>query len=365
MRLVTVSSLILALGLLNGCGNGTERALKDQGYDVEDLRLGEGREAAPGDQLTVSYSIWIYDAGTRGMEMEAVGDEGRSFVLGAGQVMPGWDAGLVGMREGGVRKLVLAPEMIGRGFRPRGVAADEMLWCEISLRAIARVQTIDLTVGEGEAVQQGDYVRIRYSGWHQEDGARGERFAGSDDDTATVGLMLGAGMINAGLEIGLEGMRVGGRREVIVPPALAYGKRGREPVKPDATLVYEVELVDSPEVVHEILTEGEGEPVAPGYRVRFHLAGWVRQPDGSKGEKFQESRDLSNPYTAVLGEFKLQPGLELGIQGMKAGELRRLQVPAAMAFGPRGWHRGDRTLVPPNTDVIYEVELLPGPVQVK
>jgi len=77
---------------------------------------------------------------------------------------------------------------------------------------------VNVSMGEGEAVQRGDYVRIRYSGWHEEDGARGEGFAGSDEDTAAVGLMLGAGMINAGLEIGLEGMRVGGRREVIVPP---------------------------------------------------------------------------------------------------------------------------------------------------
>jgi FKBP-type peptidyl-prolyl cis-trans isomerase len=128
-------------------------------------------------------------------------------------------------------------------------------------------------------------------------------------------------------------------------------------VKPDATLVYEVALVSRPQVEHRTLRDGQGEPVVAGQRVRVHLAGWIRLPDGSKGEQFQDTRSMGQPLAIILGLFKIQPGLELGIRGMKPGELRRLDVPAAMAFGPRGWHRGDRTLVPPDSDVIYEVEL--------
>ncbi len=351
--------------LLAGCGGGIDSVLESDGFHVEDLTIGTGDVAATGDHLTVSFSTCLYTDGAKGREMDRAGDDGHGFVLGVGEVMPGWDAGLVGMAEGGVRRIVVAPSMIGRGFRPRAVSADDALWCEVTLLDIARLQTTDLAPGADEPLGAGHYVAIHYTGWHYENGAKATQFISSRDDSAPVGVMLGAGMVNPGLDIGLLGMRVGGSRRVIVPPALAYGKQGRDPVKPDATLLYEVEVVSRPEVVAETIREGEGEPVGSGERVSFHLAGWVREPDGSKGEQFQDSRNQRQPLTVVLGAFKIQPGLELGIRGMKSGELRRLDVPSAMAFGARGWHRGDRTLVPPDTDVVYEVELQSGSVQVK
>ena len=243
-------------------------------------------------------------------------------------------------------------------MRPRSVTEENVLWCEVSLLTVSRVEVTDLEIGTGEALREGDYGTIHYTGWHYEDGAKADQFITSREDDMATGVMLGAGLVNRGLELGLDGMRVGGKRQVIVPPELAYGKTGRDAVKPDATLIYEVELVARLEVVSEILREGTGEVVGPGRRIRIHLEGWIQQPDGSKGEQFQDSRSMKMPIVLILGHFKIQPGLELGIRGMKPGELRRLEVPSDMAFGPSGWYRADRTMVPPDTDVIYEVELL-------
>jgi FKBP-type peptidyl-prolyl cis-trans isomerase len=358
LRTLSLITIILFGGLLAGCGNGIDSALERDGLYVVDLVEGDGEAAAVGDHLTISYVLSRYEDGGPGEALITVGDEGYGFVLGDGKVMPGWEEALVGMREGGTRRVVVGPATIGHDFRPRAVADDEALWCEITLRDVARVGITDLEPGDGPLVASGDYVEIRYRGWHWEDGARTDQFTTSGEDTAAVGIMLGAGMVNRGLELGLEGMRVGGTREVMVPPALAYGERGQDAVKPGATLVYEVELMARREAGMEILREGEGEGVGPDRPIRIHLAGWIRLPDGSKGELFNDTRNQRQPLTVVLGMYKLQPGLELGIPGMKPGELRRLHVPSAMAFGAKGWHRGDRTLVPPDTDVIYEVELL-------
>ena len=354
----TAIALIALAAVVTGCGDGSRQALEKAGLHVQDLTVGAGDTAASGDFLTVSYGIWQYLDGAKGREIERVGDEGKGFLLGAGEVMPGWDEGLVGMQVNGVRRLLVGPEKIGRSFRPRSAAAEDVLWCEVTLTGLSRVEVTDLEIGTGEPLRAGDYGTIHYTGWHYEDGAKADQFVTSRQDTAPTGVMLGAGLVNRGLELGLEGMRAGGKRQVVVPPELAYGKAGRDEVKPDATLIYEVELVARLEVARETLREGAGDPAGPGDRIRIHLSGWVRREDGTKGEQFKDSRALKMPVVLILGDFKIQPGLELGIRGMKPGELRRLDVPSDMAFGPRGWHRGDRTLVPPDTDVIYEVELL-------
>ncbi len=355
-------ALSLALALLIGCGDPVARDLAEDGLHVEDVTAGEGPVAAPGDHLRVRHTTWIWRDGETTREVAGSGEEPLGFILGRGEVMPGWDTGLLGLQAGGVRRLIMAPEMIGREHRPRGLAADDVLLSEVVLEEIARIQVRELEAGGGRRVDRGDYVTIHYEGWQFRDGEKADRFLSSREDGGEpVGVMIGAGMVNPGLDQGLEGMRIGGRRQVIVPPALAYGDRGRGDVPPGATLLYEVQAVSGPQVAVEVVREGEGEAVGSGQRVQIHLAGWVAESDGSKGAQFQDSRDLGSPLNIILGSFKIQPGLELGLRGMRPGEIRRLQIPATMAFGRRGYHRADRTLVPPDTDVIYEVELLASP----
>jgi len=355
--LSTILVIVVALGL-SGCGDPRERALERRHLYVEDLQVGDGETVAAGDYVRVDFTGRLYADGEPGRTVDATDLEPRGFVLGAGEVMPGWDEGLVGMRGGGSRRLIVGPDQITGPFRPRGVAADEYLQYEFTLRSAARIGVRELAPGEGAALAAGDFVLVRYDGWIDQTGVRGEPVITSGPDGRPVGVLLGAGMLSRGLELGLEGSRVGSRREITVPRELAFSRRGRGPAAPDTNLVYEIEVVAKPEIRHEVLREGTGEPVGVGRRIQIHLAGWIRQPDGSKGEEFQDTRKLGQPAAIFLGEFKIQPGLELGIRGMRAGELRRLEVPAPLAFGAQGWIRGDRVIVPPDADVIYEVEVV-------
>ena len=100
----------------------------------------------------------------------------------------------------------------------------------------------DLTPGTGPEAMNGDTLAVNYTGWLYDPNAaenKGRRF-----DSGNFSFALGAGQVIAGWDRGLLGMRVGGRRRIVVPPALGYGAAGRPPAIPgNATLLFEVELL--------------------------------------------------------------------------------------------------------------------------
>ncbi len=99
----------------------------------------------------------------------------------------------------------------------------------------------DLVVGTGKEIKLGDTIVVSYRGWLAETGAE---FDNSYKTNKPIVLTLGAGQVIKGWELGLPGMKIGGRRQLIVPPALAYGSEGRGGIiPPNATLGFEVELV--------------------------------------------------------------------------------------------------------------------------
>ena len=98
----------------------------------------------------------------------------------------------------------------------------------------------DIEPGAGEPAVKGKIVKIRYKGWNQ----AGKEFENSTTFGEPSIFKLGAGQVIAGWDEGVEGMKVGGKRELRIPPNLAYGDVGREPsVPPNSTLTYEIELI--------------------------------------------------------------------------------------------------------------------------
>ena len=123
MRLARVISSVLAFAAVavlslavSGCTNTAGTGPTDYApFSKVDLRLGNGAAAESGKSLTVNYTGWLYDP-DKGEQKGLIFDTslGRgtfTFVLGAGQVIPGWDQGLVGMQVGGMRRLVIPPSL--------------------------------------------------------------------------------------------------------------------------------------------------------------------------------------------------------------------------------------------------------------
>ena len=98
----------------------------------------------------------------------------------------------------------------------------------------------DIVVGNGAAAAAGQKVKVHYTGWL----TNGTKFDSSKDRNDPFVFPLGAGSVIKGWDEGVQGMKVGGKRKLTIPPALGYGARGAGGViPPNAVLVFEVELL--------------------------------------------------------------------------------------------------------------------------
>ncbi len=102
----------------------------------------------------------------------------------------------------------------------------------------------DIKAGTGDTAAAGKKVTVHYTGWLSEKGARGRKFDSSKDRGDPFVFPLGQGHVIKGWDEGVAGMKVGGTRELTIPPELGYGARGAGGViPPNATLIFEVELL--------------------------------------------------------------------------------------------------------------------------
>ncbi len=105
---------------------------------------------------------------------------------------------------------------------------------------------------------------------------------------------------------------------------------------------------------YDDVTLGTGAEATAGAHVTVHYTGWLQNPDGSAGKKFDSSKDRGDPFDFPLGAGNVIQGWDEGVQGMKVGGLRRLVIPSALGYGPRG----AGGVIPPNATLIFDVELL-------
>jgi peptidylprolyl isomerase len=229
------------------------------------------------------------------------------------------------------------------------------------------LQYQDLKVGSGQTPREGNQVSVHYIG-ALEDGTVFDR---SRDRGFPFTFLLGSAAVIEGWHEGVATMRVGGKRRLIVPPHLAYGPDGfRDIVPPNATLIFEVELLDvKPGIIgpetppeldgEEIVTDSglryikiaEGTGIRPrrGQKATVHYTGWLQ----SNNYKFDSSHDRQQAFTFTIGVGEVIAGWDEGILGMKVGERRRLIIPPELAYGAEG-----SGAVPPNETLIFDVHLI-------
>lgn len=127
---------------------------------------------------------------------------------------------------------------------PDGPSLDQLKGYE-ELRNNATASFIDIVVGEGQEVRENTKVAVLYKGWL----TNGTLFDSSRKDAGGIVqpfiFTIGAREVVPGFEQGAFGMKVGGKRRVVIPPALGYGAAGQGPIPPDAVLVFDIELVDA------------------------------------------------------------------------------------------------------------------------
>jgi FKBP-type peptidyl-prolyl cis-trans isomerase FkpA len=106
------------------------------------------------------------------------------------------------------------------------------------------LQYEDVVVGDGAEATAGCMAVVHYTGWLYADGQAGRKFDSSKDRGAPFDFPLGAGHVIRGWDEGVQGMKIGGTRRLVIPAELGYGARGAGgAIPPNATLLFEVDLL--------------------------------------------------------------------------------------------------------------------------
>lgn len=251
------AALLLATA---GCGgdSGTTPeaaappAALDVPFSVEELTAGDGNEAISGYLVAVSYTAWMYEpnaAENKGAELFTVSpDSPWVFRAGLGEAISGVDRALEGMRVGGVRRAVIPPDLAFGSAGTGAIPGNATLLLEIELLISEEVpfSNTDLEIGTGAEATSGATLSMQYQGWLYDLTAPDRKGVVFDSNTAAdpFSFTLGAGQVIIGWDLAIPGMRVGGRRRIIIPHQLAYGASGQGNSIPGfATLLFEVELL--------------------------------------------------------------------------------------------------------------------------
>lgn len=213
---------------------------------------------------------------------------------------------------------------------------------------------IDSVVGRGAEVQADDFVIVHYAGYLYENGVKGKRFDTSYDKGEPLTFSLGRSVVITGWERGMPGMHVGGKRSLIIAPELGFGTQGRPPDIPaNATLFFDIEVVDIGVVGITTLSPGDGPVAEIGDQIEVHYTGWVWE-DGKKGVEFDTSLVRDIPYKFTLGAGMVIVGWDQGIAGMTLGTKARLIIPPVMGYGKRG----SPPKIPADATLCFDIELV-------
>ena len=141
--------------------------------------------------------------------------------------------------------------------------------------------------------------------------------------------------------------------------AVATIARAGEPATPATSPPPPRPAAEGPQEVLFVtdLVNGIGDEVLPGMIAIVHYTGWLYDPSkpDQRGKQFDSSRERNQPLSVPVGSGRVIKGWEQGLPGMRVGGQRRLVIPPSLGYGGRDMGNG---LIPPNSTLLFEVELL-------
>ena len=229
------------------------------GLEYKDIIVGEGDSPEVGDKVVVHYTGTLED----GTKFDSSKDRGQpfEFAIGVGRVIRGWDEGVITMKPGGNRILTIPSDLAygergaGKLIPPGATLIFDVELIEVKKKFIdtdfslpgEEIKTesglimIEHVEGDGVKPQVGQVVFVHYTGML----ADGTQFDSSHDRGQPIRFNVGKGKVIKGWDEAILDMRVGSKRTLVIPPELGYGQRGAgRAIPPNATLIFEVELLD-------------------------------------------------------------------------------------------------------------------------
>ncbi len=267
--------MLLPLLLFIGCSKHEEGVvtLKD-GLKYKDDVVGTGKAATMGELVSVHFQGWIvkdssdlFSDWTKNPDMKklSIGDSRLhnrpiKYVLGKRSFINGVDEGIVGMKEGGTRTMIIPADLAygKRGIGP--IPPNSKLKITIELLSVKDQIKVTpwqvdstkyektknglkyyiLEQGTGNKIKPGDTVTVHYSGFL----LNGREFDSSVERDQPFTFVAGKGQVIPGWDEGIQLLKKGGKAKFIIPPGLAYGSRNMGTIPPNSTLVFDVQVLD-------------------------------------------------------------------------------------------------------------------------
>jgi len=276
MRKLSLVISLIIIAIFIGCNNNPEVITLESGLKYMDDTLGTGREAKADELVSIHFKGWMVPEGdsidlfsdwslNEDLKMRSLGDskvrnQPVKYVLNTQSFIKGTDEGIVGMKVGGVRTMIIPASLAygeaGVGFIPPNTnlkVTVELL--EVKDRIVAKMWEVDpgqfkttesglkyaiIETGEGPMAEAGKLVTVHYSGYLE----NGTMFDSSVERDEPISFPVGQGQVIPGWDEGLQLLNKGSKARFVIPPQLGYGEMQLEKIPANSTLVFDVELVD-------------------------------------------------------------------------------------------------------------------------
>lgn len=274
-KLLFVLVSVLTIAFV-GCNKGPEVVTLESGLQFMDDSLGTGREAKTGDLVSIHFKGWMVPKDTASeLFSDWSADQTKSklslgdskmrnqpikFILSTGSFIKGSDEGIVGMKAGGIRTMIIPSKLAygeaGVGFIPPNTDLKIVIeLLEVKDKGVAKKWDVDstlfktttsglkyaiITQGDGPAVEAGKVVTVHYSGYLLD----GTLFDSSVERDEPIQFVVGQGQVIPAWDEGFLLLKKGDKARFVVPPQLGYGEMQLEKIPANSTLIFDTEIID-------------------------------------------------------------------------------------------------------------------------
>ncbi|KAF7648655.1 hypothetical protein LDENG_00153580 [Lucifuga dentata] len=278
--------------------------------------------------------------------------------LGQGNLIKGLDEGLLGMCVGETRVIIVPPFLAygekGHGTKvpPQATLVFEVLMIDLfnpKDDLIVEVKEVPKDCTRRTAV--GDYIRYHYNGTFQD----GTAFDSSYQRNSTYNTYIGMGYVIQGMDKALQGLCIGEKRRIIIPPHMAYGEEGVGDLIPSsAVLVFDIHVIDFHNPKDPVQIQVTHKPQECNTTsVADDLIHYRYNCSLMDGTLLYSSDQFNSPAITTLGANKVISGLEEGLSGMCVGERREVVIPPHWGHGENG-----AAGVPRSAVLFFQLELV-------